>query len=141
MEVIAAAECEWNQLERQNLLPKDYIKQQRIRHSIRALGCDFLDFDDKRLHDDHKRIKILKELNEKYAILKPDKGNGVVLLKKVDYISSMTELFADRTKFRKLDKNNTLTQLTTLQTYLRTLHNRDEINDDVYNIYHTTSKH
>ena len=45
----------------------------------------------------------------------------------------MTELFADLTKFRKLDKNNTLTQLTTLQTYLRTLHNQGETNDDVYN--------
>ena len=55
------------------------------------------------------------------AISKPDKGNGVVLLKKADYPSSMTELFADRTKFRKLDKNNTLTQLTTSQTYLRWL--------------------
>ena len=38
--------------------------------------------------------------------------------------NSMTELF---------NENNTLTQLTTLQTYLRTLHNRGEINDDVYN--------
>ena len=83
------------------------MKQQRIKHSIRALACNFLDFDDKHLHDDHKRIKIHKELNEKYAILKSDKGNGVVLLKKVDYISSMTELFADRAEFRKLDKNNT----------------------------------
>ena len=82
------------------------MKQQRIKHSIRALACNFLDFDDKRLHDDHKRIKIIKELNGKYVIVKPDKSNGVVLLKKVDYISSMTELFADRTKFRKVDKNN-----------------------------------
>ena len=70
---------------------------------------------------------------KKYVILKPNKGNGVVLLKTVEYISSMTELFADRTKFHNFDKNNTLTQLTTLQTYLRTLHNRGKINDDVYN--------
>ena len=59
------------------------MKPQRIKHSIRALACNFLDFDDKRLHDDHKRIKILKELNKKCAILKPDKGNDVVLQKKV----------------------------------------------------------
>ena len=45
----------------------------------------------------------------------------------------MTELFADPSKFCKLDKNNTLTQLTTLQNYLRTIHNRGEINDDKYN--------
>ena len=117
---------------RQNLLPKGYIKQ-RVKHSIRALECNFLEFDDKRLHNDHKHIKILEELNDRYAILKPDKGNGVVLLKKVDYMNSMTELFADRSKFCKLNENNTLTQLTTLQTYLRMLHNRGEINEDVYN--------
>ena len=75
----------WDQLERQNLLPKGYMKQQRIKHSIRTLACNFLDFDDKRPNDDHncKRIKILKELNEKCVILKPDKDNGVVLLKRV----------------------------------------------------------
>jgi hypothetical protein len=72
-------------------------------------------------------------MNEKYAILKPDKGSGVVLLKKEDYMNGMTELFADPYKFRKLDKNDTLTQLTTLQSYLRKIHNRGEINDDEYN--------
>jgi hypothetical protein len=72
-------------------------------------------------------------MNEKYAILKPDKGSAVVLLKKEDYMNGMTELFADPYKFRKLDKNDTLTQLTTLQSYLRKIHNRGEINDDEYN--------
>jgi hypothetical protein len=61
-------------------------------------------------------------MNEKYAILKPDKGSGVVLLKNEDYMNGMTELFADPYKFRKLDKNDTLTQLTTLQSYLRKIH-------------------
>jgi hypothetical protein len=79
------------------------------------------------------RIKVLKALNEKYAILKPDKGSGVVLLMKQDYMNGMTELFADPYKFRKLDKNYTLTQLTTLQSYLRKIHNRGEINDEEYN--------
>ena len=65
-DVIAAAESIWDQLERQSLLPKGYMKQQRIKDSIRALACNFLDFDGKWLHDNHKRIKILKELNEKY---------------------------------------------------------------------------
>ncbi len=109
------------------------IKQQKVKHSIKVLACNFLDFDDKRLYDDHKRIQILKAMNEKYAILKPDKGSGVILLKKEDYKNDMTELFADPSKFCKLDKNDTLTQLTTLQSYLRTVHNRGEINDDEYN--------
>ena len=109
------------------------------KHSIKALACNFLDFDDKRLHDDHKRIKVLKAMNEKYAILKPDKGSGVVLLKTEDHMNGMTELFADPYKFRKLDKNDTLTQLTTLQSYLRKVQNRGEINDDEYNSIYTTT--
>jgi hypothetical protein len=48
-------------------------------------------------------------------------------------MNGMTELFADPYKFRKLDKNDTLTQLTTLQSYLRKVQNRGEINDDEYN--------
>ena len=37
-----------------------------------------------------KHIKILKSLREKYAILKPDKGNGIVLIKKTDYENCLT---------------------------------------------------
>ena len=100
-----------------------YIKQQKTKNSIKALACNFLDFDHKRLRDDHKRIKILKHVNENYDILKPDKGNGVVLIKKEDYKNCMT-------KFSKLSTDSTLTQLTSLQNYLRTIHNRGEISDD-----------
>ena len=132
-DIIATAESIWEQLDREKQLPDGYIKHQRVKHSIKALACNFLDFDDKCLHDDHKRIKVLKAMNEKYAILKPDKGSGVALLKKEDYMNGMTELFADPYKFRKLDKNDTLTQLTTLQSHLRKIHNRGEINDDEYN--------
>ena len=40
-------------------------------------------------------------MNEKYAILKPDKGSGVVLLSKEDYTNSMTALFADTYRLRR----------------------------------------
>ena len=63
----------WDQLNKQNLLPDSFIKQQKIKASIKALACNFLDFDDRQLNVDHKRIKILKNLHQKYAILSPDK--------------------------------------------------------------------
>ncbi len=44
----------------------------------------------------------------------------------------MTDLFADTTKFTKLKSDPTLTQLTTLQQYLRTIYNCGEITSDVY---------
>ena len=131
-DVIASAESIWLQLKRENLLPDSHLKQQKVKHSIKALACNFLDFDDKKLFDDHKLIKILKRFRDKYAILKPDKGSGVVLVKIDDYKNCMNELFADQSKFCKIDKDHTLTQITTLQNYLRTIHNRHEITDVEY---------
>jgi hypothetical protein len=74
---------------------------------VNALACNFLDFDDRQLNVDHKRIKILGNLRQKYAILSPDKGSGVVLLKKYDYQSCTTGLFADKTKFTTLKSDPT----------------------------------
>ena len=37
-------------------------------------------------------------------ILKPDKGNGVVLMNKVTYISKVDIVFSDVTKFKLIDK-------------------------------------
>jgi hypothetical protein len=131
-DVITSAESIWDQLKNQNLLPDSFIKQQKIKASIKVLACNFLDFDDRQLNVDHKRIKILKDLRKKYAILKPDKGSGVVIINKEDYKNCMTGLFADETKFNKLKSDPTLTQLTILQNYLRTIYKRGEITSDVF---------
>ena len=134
-DIIASAESIWIQLERNNLLPDGFIKQQKIKNFIRASACNFLDFDDKRLTQDSKHIKILKDLRKRVAILKPDKGNGVVLIKLTDYQTNITALFSDPTKFSKFNNDPSLTQLllASLQNYLRTIHNRNEIDDDTYN--------
>jgi hypothetical protein len=46
-------------------------------------------------------------------------------------------MFADTTKYKLVDNLNNsdicLIQLNTLQRYLRTIHNRDEIDDTIYN--------
>ena len=44
----------------------------------------------------------------------------------------MTTLFSDTTKFKTVSIDNTLTQLTTLQNYLRKIYNRNEITKDQY---------
>ena len=109
-----------------------YIKQQKIKNSIKALACNFLDFEDRKMSEDSKHIKILKTLREKYDILKPDKGNGVVLIKKSEYIDYLSAIFSDATKFRKLEHDPTFTQLNSLQRYLRTINKRNEIDDSTY---------
>ena len=44
-QIIATAESIWDQLRRQNALPDGFIKQQKIKNSIKALACNFLDLD------------------------------------------------------------------------------------------------
>jgi hypothetical protein len=52
----------------------------------------------------------------------------------------MTDLFSDTTKFKKVTQDTTLTQLTTLQNYLRTIYNRDEIQVEYESMRPTSTK-
>ena len=54
-------------------------------------------------------------------ILKPDKGNGVVLESKVDYHDAMNQLFSDKTKFKIIKNHPTLTRLKIVCNYLNNL--------------------
>ena len=60
-------------------------------------------------------------------ILKPDKGQGIVLLSHKDYVNSLQRIFDDSSKFKKIKQDPTINRLTTVQTYLNTVSNRGEI--------------
>ena len=64
--------------------------------------------------------------------MKPDKGNGVVIIDIADYYNSLYPIFSDKTKFTKRDDDPTNTRLNTLQSYLCTLLNRGEITEEVF---------
>ena len=72
-------------------------------------------------------VKVLRNIKEKCLILKPDKGQGIVLIDKTDYYNSMECLFNDTRKFTLLQEDRTLRNLSTVQTYLNTLQKRNEI--------------
>ena len=61
------------------------------------------------------------------AILKPDKGNGIVIFDIKDYTNSVEHLFKDPKRFQILDTDPTITRIKSLQSYLRTLLQRNEI--------------
>ena len=44
-------------------------------------------------------MNIMQNLREKVMILKRDKGKGIVLVNKDDYIQNIECLFSDKTKF------------------------------------------
>ena len=93
----------------------------KVFQTKRAFTYSCVDiFDTQFLHDKNK-TKVLKQLRQDCVILKPDKGNGVVLINKSEYNLAMKKLFSDRSKFKVIQKDPTLTRLKTVQNYLNTM--------------------
>ena len=65
--------------------------------------------------------------------MKPDKGNGVVFCNNKDYTTFIRNLFKDTKKFKIIESESTITRMKTLQSYLRTLHKRNELTKEEYN--------
>ena len=131
-DLIASAESVWEQLTRNNLLKSNFLSIERARNALRAFTFNILDFDDKRVAQDNKRIKIIKHLQSSSVILKPDKGEGVVLISKQDYTQAMDSLFSDRTKFKPVKTDPTHRRLISIQRYLRTLVILGELDKETY---------
>ena len=81
-----------------------------------------------------KKHRILKELrkNKNIVILRPDKGNGVVIWDRVEYDKGLFKIINDTTKFRVLTSDPTLTREGKLQRYLRELRKKGHFDPDVY---------
>ena len=72
---------------------------------------------------------MIKILRKECVILKADKGTGVVVMKIEDYNNCLNELFSDKSCFKMVDTDRTLTRLRTLQNYLLRLFKRKEISE------------
>ena len=88
-------------------------------------------------YDKLKRIlskeewKALDDLRNDNSIImtRPDKGNGVVIVKRLDYLNKVKQLISgDDSKFRRLSHNLTRSRENNLISYLRNL-KRDSIID------------
>ena len=84
---------------------------------------------------DIKTHQVLKSLhkNKDTSILKPDKGNGMVVLNRVDYIKGITDIINDRHKFKELSNDPTINREGKLQRFLRELKKKGKIDKDIYN--------
>ena len=98
------------------------------------MAFNLINIDDQQIFKDKKKIKIIRNLKETVVLLGPDKGNGVVVLDKIDYVQSMEQLFEDRTKFKIINDDPTYTRMTTLQNYVRMLKNTGQIDEEEYKI-------
>ena len=72
---------------------------------------------------DLKSYKLLKDLrkNKNIVILKPDKGNGIVVLDRTTYDSGILEIISNTSKFKVLDEHPTSLREGQLQRFLRKL--------------------
>ena len=71
------------------------------------MSFSLLDMDSKYLVKDKNKIIILNNLLKDVVLLKPDKGNGIVLVDRLDYKNSVKHMFFDRMKFRKINEDPT----------------------------------
>ena len=81
-----------------------------------------------------KKHHILQSLkrNKSIVILKPDKGNAVVILDRSIYNEQIYNILRDETKFSKLSVDPTITRQTKLQTFLRRLKKFGLFSEKVY---------
>ena len=92
---------------------------------------------------DIQNHKVLKSLlkNKDIVILKQDKGNGVVILNKVDCIKGINEMINDKNKFKELPNDPTINREGKLQRFLRNLKNKGKIDKDIYNSIYPSGSH
>ena len=110
-----------NKLATITFLKENRMAKQRVQTALRAFTYNYLGLESKDYHLERKQMNIVQNLTEKFMILEPDKGQGIVLVNKDDYIRNIECLFSDKTKFQLLDKDANLQSLNTIQNYLNIL--------------------
>ena len=79
----------------------------------------------------HNILTRLKK-NSQLVILKPDKGNGVVVMNRVDYDTAIYNIINDTSKFKKLSKDVTKLREGQLQRFMRKLKSNSIFNESNY---------
>ena len=99
---------------------------------IEIISCKTMTFQNKRnilSKDEWAALNDLRS-DDSIIITRPDKGNGVVIVSRLDYLNKMKKLISDGTKFKHLKQNPTKSREESLFAYLRKI-KKDGIIDDV----------
>ena len=82
----------------------------------------YIDIDDGCFGLDNKKIKLIKNLRKDCVLLKPGKGNGLVVIDREQYISAVESIFADIRTFKRINTDPTLVRLSSIQSFINTVH-------------------
>lgn len=83
------------------------MRWERVKTPLRAFTYCYIDIYDKQYPLDKEKSSGITQLLENYMILKPGKGNGVVLTNKFDYHNAMNHLFSEKMKLKIIKKDPT----------------------------------
>ena len=130
-------EC-WNQLESRP--PVSIERREECKATMASLAHKYANapLDKTGFPLDRDHMKTLNELrkNQDIIISRPDKGNGVVILDRSDYIAKMMTILSDREKFECIGDvdtcDNTLQQERALQAFLLRHHKAGHISQQDY---------
>ena len=128
-DILPAIEGLYSRIKDNNLIKSGYMAPERVKNALRSFAWNLIDLEDRHFFNDSKKTRIIKSLRKRAVILKPDKGQGIVLLKKEDYTSSMDQIFADKSKFKIVDIDKTISRVANIKRYLETLLKRGEITE------------
>ena len=117
-------------------LPLTSENQDRLRSQQKNISYDFIysyDFSKQKRFLSKDEWTALSDLrnDDSIIITKPDQGNGVVIVSRLDYLNKMKKLISDGTKFKQLKQNSTKSREENLSAYLRKLKKDGGIIDDV----------
>ena len=102
-------------------------------------------FGDLRKHDVtglSKEEKLaLDSLREDKSIIvsKPDKGQGVAILNKCDYIAKMESILQDQTIFKPVKSDDNISKLSKFQGFLYRLKASKQLDDEIYHLIRPTA--
>ena len=104
-----------------------------LKSQLSLLACTYIGKYkvNKKTLEKHNILKKLQR-NKDIVITRPDKGNGVVILNKMDYSSMLYDIVGDDRKFKKLNNDKTLLREGQLQRFLRKLKKEGFFSDVEY---------
>ena len=86
--MMAISEDIWDQVNRLNAWKEGFFTKEKVKNSLRSFTFNYLDFDLKQYFSDRKKIRVLSAMTKNLSIFKPEKGNGIVVLQRSDYVNS-----------------------------------------------------
>ena len=75
----------------------------------------------------------MRKLKDRRIVLKPDKGQGIVLINRSNYFDSLEQLSSDKLTFEVVNDDLTSRKFSTVQNYLDLLFSQREINKEQKN--------